>query len=918
MPLQSRGNGGSIRQRIRSHLEFDKNSRTSKFVRNLKRHEFSSFKKHNSHLISSIAAIVYLQALMIYYRRKMEKRTSLWKAVMEGGKDTEELREEDENEESGDSSPSSPGENAENSPSHSLTSSNDATINGEADQSSSKHTSPRESVVEQPSGSVVSPILLNTPENNVNENHQGKVQKRGNVTFKAPDPHRRSTYIGRMFGDTDGSIDNLRPPFTRDPEGINLYLRLGTVLFGFGVMIMDVFRIADKFRAINSDSNCHSILWIPMNSIHAIYIFMQTYFLFKYHRITFNVQKFFIRFIMCHMAVSNLGQWMSTVVEEVITSEEELEYKVLLNATSEPESHGLHTPLHNDTSHHCQSPAVLFVHYLIPCGIEYSLIAGAIFYKMFQRIGHVGERRRHFSKDHHELTTKEKSYLHFQRVVGLTSDDPTECHRAHKGLFLGLLLFLTTLVAMALFYVFRHNKKHETAVYLYHINNIILITVGIIGVILALIRIKDLALRELSEEDAFDDNLLLIGLLATLFYCVFSLVPAISSVHQGGGFFVAKAILEMTQALLQVFLILEASRRSTATVEQSLTKPGRSMITFLLIINLSMWVIYTFALKPAENSDIFKAYYSGLAWKIISNLSLPLIIFFRFHSTVCFADIWTNAYRMHEAANTMENIALLLCQCFHSHVTWKAHLMKLQLQPTGCSQSPLAQVGGTFWGSRVVANPNGRAEKIEFPLKGMEEIVMVESGNKKKIDVTNEKECKLLDGRRIGAPCEISEDKTVVSVDDVTRQYALIVGKINKPFAGVYFAPMCQFWKPQQDELDYGYSFPFFILAKNSQNVTLRFAVGGTTGQEYMTLYRNHISMGEWRGTDPEEDSQIKTPLKVDTDHNRRTIEITIKKENLAKESFYWYSDKGALVVNVDWDQEGESPDYVTCRSMFH
>ncbi|VDL58953.1 unnamed protein product [Hymenolepis diminuta] len=105
---------------------------------------------------------------------------------------------------------------------------------------------------------------------------------------------------------------------------------------------------------------------------------------------------------------------------------------------------------------------------------------------------------------------------------------------------------------MALFYVFRHNKKLETAIYLYLINNIILITVGIICVIVALIRIKDLALRELSEEDAFDDNLLLIGLLATLFYCMFTLVPAISSVHRDGGFFVAKALLEMIQALLQV------------------------------------------------------------------------------------------------------------------------------------------------------------------------------------------------------------------------------------------------------------------------------------------------------------------------------------------------------------------------------
>ena len=37
---------------------------------------------------------------------------------------------------------------------------------------------------------------------------------------------------------------------------------------------------------------------------------------------TFNVQVFNIRFILSHMAVVNLGQWLSTVVEEVVSSEE--------------------------------------------------------------------------------------------------------------------------------------------------------------------------------------------------------------------------------------------------------------------------------------------------------------------------------------------------------------------------------------------------------------------------------------------------------------------------------------------------------------------------------------------------------------------------------------------------------------------
>lgn len=49
------------------------------------------------------------------------------------------------------------------------------------------------------------------------------------MSFKSESSNRRPTYIGRMFGDTDGVINAMNPPFTLDPEGINLYLRLGTL-----------------------------------------------------------------------------------------------------------------------------------------------------------------------------------------------------------------------------------------------------------------------------------------------------------------------------------------------------------------------------------------------------------------------------------------------------------------------------------------------------------------------------------------------------------------------------------------------------------------------------------------------------------------------------------------------------------------
>uniref|UniRef100_A0A5K3FQY9 Otopetrin-2 n=1 Tax=Mesocestoides corti TaxID=53468 RepID=A0A5K3FQY9_MESCO len=263
---------------------------------------------------------------------------------------------------------------------------------------------------------------------------------------------------------------------------------------------------------------------------------------------------------------------------------------------------------------------------------------------MFQRIGHVGHRN-----DRRKPGIIEK---HGSRI--LPRDNPSECHRAHKGLFVGLLLFLATLVVLALFYIFMRSHNYSGAITLYQASYITLFSVGIVAASIALYQLRVLSLRELSEEDAFDDNLLLIGLLGMLFYDMFLLVPAVEAKGENstaGSMFVGKAIIEMVQALLQVFLILEGSRRQAATVNHMARKPGRTIITFLLILNLAMWIFNTFGLKYAENHSIYRSYYTGIAWKIITHLSLPLIIFFRFHSTVCLADIWTNAYRMHSCAS---------------------------------------------------------------------------------------------------------------------------------------------------------------------------------------------------------------------------------------------------------------------------
>lgn len=87
------------------------------------------------------------------------------------------------------------------------------------------------------------------------------------------------------------------------------------------------------------------------------------------------------------------------------------------------------------------------------------------------------------------------------------------------------------------------------------ITDIVLLSCGILAAGAALERLRVLSLRQLSEEDAFDDNLLLVGLLGMLFYDMFLLVPAVEakgSMALDGRMFASKAVLEMIQALLQV------------------------------------------------------------------------------------------------------------------------------------------------------------------------------------------------------------------------------------------------------------------------------------------------------------------------------------------------------------------------------
>ena len=116
--------------------------------------------------------------------------------------------------------------------------------------------------------------------------------------------------------------------------------------------------------------------------------------------------------------------------------------------------------------------------YLFPCTIEYSLIAAAVMYKIYQNVGHVSKL--------------ESS----RRLPEMPEDrhDPTDCHKANKGLFFGLFTMVFTFIAMGSFFLFSEGvsgvrDSEVVATFVFMMTEIVLLSVSMISVVVGFIKV---------------------------------------------------------------------------------------------------------------------------------------------------------------------------------------------------------------------------------------------------------------------------------------------------------------------------------------------------------------------------------------------------------------------------------------------
>ncbi|XP_063863948.1 proton channel OtopLc-like [Scylla paramamosain] len=83
------------------------------------------------------------------------------------------------------------------------------------------------------------------------------------------------------------------------------------------------------------------------------------------------------------------------------------------------------------------------------------------------------------------------------------------------------------------------------------------------------------------------------------------------------------AIIPLTQTTLQTTFILGATRHCCYNSEQLERKPGREMVTFLLMCNFAMWAMNTSETSRADAHPAQLNLYGIWTWTIIS---MPLAL----------------------------------------------------------------------------------------------------------------------------------------------------------------------------------------------------------------------------------------------------------------------------------------------------
>ncbi|XP_055333261.1 proton channel OtopLc-like isoform X2 [Paramacrobiotus metropolitanus] len=479
---------------------------------------------------------------------------------------------------------------------------------------------------------------------------------------------------------------SLSPSATNVKSG-SFYLRMGAVVFGVGSMIYSCLEFGQYFE-IPANSECNDILVAVVPACRFFFSFIQLYFVFLNSKIRVDRFTKLVWFGLMHMVATNICIWLSVLIGETkheleltltdpdrITPAgfEEHPYPIgfrwwnISNQSSTPNVYKKPLHVYAKTAAMASSNVLLTVYpkscraqtiignilqkaspFLYPCIVEYSLICAAMLYIMWRSIS---TRSKTYNAEETSL-----SAMSLSATGGKRQRYTVDCHGATKGLFIGLLMIVVTIISMILFFVWIwRSEYYSLAVFQAYVVEISLYTLTFVAVCMAFVQMRDLKF-ESREGSALNDLLLIISQFGVYIFCTFILISGhhtvIEDPQRGDLFALLSALLEAIQATVQTLFLLDATRRRPYKPEHLRDKPGRELVTFLLVCNFGLWAVESLEAWKQQLYPAQQRFYGSWSWTIIMNISMPLTIFYRFHSSVCLSEIWKRAWKVKSRPST--------------------------------------------------------------------------------------------------------------------------------------------------------------------------------------------------------------------------------------------------------------------------
>lgn len=172
-----------------------------------------------------------------------------------------------------------------------------------------------------------------------------------------------------------------------------------------------------------------------------------------------------------------------------------------------------------------------------------------------------------------------------------------------------------TIISLIIFFVLINRPGYQAlAVLEVNITELILYTMSTLAVLIGMCQVCNsgilcvtalritnflqiLQMRELryirSRNLELDNILLIVAQTGSFIYNVFTIIGGHFTMKNNTALVLVTALSSLIQLLVQTLFILDSSKRSAATSEQARRKPGREVVTFLLVTNLAMWAIST-------------------------------------------------------------------------------------------------------------------------------------------------------------------------------------------------------------------------------------------------------------------------------------------------------------------------------------